>query len=71
MGLAGGAELLLHTEVDLGVAAPEPATATRPEVIRLRHLLEADELAVEAASVVLAARRHGELDVVEPEDARH
>jgi hypothetical protein len=63
--LAGGGERVLHAEVDLGGSRPEPRATARLQVGGLLDLGHAEAVAVEAAGEVLAARRAGDLDVVE------
>ena len=70
MCLACGRERILDTDVQLLVARAEPAAAAGGERLRLRQLFEPEELAVERASFLLAARRCGYLHVVEAGD-RH
>src|SRR5690554_371960 len=68
VGLAGGAEALFDTEVDLDRAVVEPAAATIPETLRLLELGDAQYALVEGDGLLLLPRRHGQEDVVEPED---
>ena len=68
MRLAGGRERLLDADVELLLADAEPAAAARPQRLRLRQLLEAEQLAVERARRRLAPGRRRDLDVVDPDD---
>ena len=67
MGSLGGAELVLSAEMDLHVGASEPHAAAA-EFFGPGYLVEAERVPVEDAGSVLAAGRHGDLDVV---DAHH
>ncbi len=69
MRLAGRDERLLDADVKLRRADAKPATAACRERRRLRHLLEPEQLAVERARGALAARRRGDLHVVDARDA--
>src|SRR5690606_38298594 len=66
--LAGGPKALLDTEVDLDRAVVEPAAATVPETLGLLELGDAQYALVEGDGLLLLPRRHGQEDVVEPED---
>src|SRR4051794_16946678 len=68
VGLARGGELLLDADVELLRPRAEPGPAAAGEALRLRQLLEPEQLAEEAPRLVLAARRRRELDVVQAED---
>ena len=68
MRLRGRAKVVCNADVKRVVAGSEPHTAARPEHLRLRNLLEPEQLAVEAPRVVLAAGRRGDLHVVEADD---
>ena len=68
MGLAGGPEVGLHAEVHLHRRRLEPATAPAGQVRRLGPFRQAEQVAVEGTSLVLAARRHGELHVVDRDE---
>src|SRR5690554_2394778 len=70
VGLAGGAEALLDTEVDLDRAVVEPAAATIPETLGLLDLGDVQYALVEGDGLLLLPRGHGQEDVMEPED-RH
>lgn len=65
MRLARGPEVRFDAEMDPDRAAFEPAAAPLLEIVRFLHLGEAEEVAIEAARLIFAAGRHGELDVVE------
>ncbi len=68
MRLARGRELLLDADVQLtAVAEREPCPAPPPQRLGLLDLLQAEQLPEEAALRRLAARRRGDLDVVETE----
>jgi hypothetical protein len=75
MGLAGGDERVLHADVELcadrapHVVRPEPGAAASTQVLGLLDLGEAQAVGVEAPTGVLAARRTGDLDVVEGDHA--
>src|SRR5262245_59324307 len=70
MRLAGGDERLLHADVELHVAGAEPGAAARAKRRRVRQLDHLEKADVEGARLLLAARRRGDLDVVEAEN-RH
>ena len=70
MRLAGRAEVVLDAQVQLEPAGPEPHAAPAGEVRGLRHLGHPEDVAVEPAQHVLGAARRGELDVVQPHQAR-
>jgi hypothetical protein len=64
--LARWDEALLDADVELLGADSEPDAAARPQRLRLRHFLEPEQLAEEAARLGLAAGRRSYLDVVDP-----
>src|SRR6478752_2022611 len=67
MGALGGTHLDLDAEMDLRTTlAAQPRAAALRELGRLVDLGHAEAVAVEAAPGLLAARRDGDLDVVEP-----
>src|SRR5690606_31372565 len=68
VGLAGGPETFLHTQMDLDLAVVEPAAAPIPEALGLLELGDAQDALVEGDGLLLLPRRHGQEDVVEPED---
>ena len=70
MRLAGRAKLRVDAEMHLQLAVLEPRAAPPGEGRRLRDLGNLQQAGVELAGAVLAALRHGELDVVEAHD-RH
>ena len=59
------AKIILHAEMNLHLAAFEPAPAALGEFSRLGNLHHAQEVAVEAARRVFFATWHGELDVID------
>jgi hypothetical protein len=59
------AKIILHAEVDLNAAALEPASATLSKFGRFRDLRHTQQAAIELASGVFTAYRHGELDVID------
>ena len=65
MRLARGPEVLLHTEVELYAVAAEPAAAARCQRGRFRDLVQPEHTAVELAERRLAARRAGQLHVMD------
>ena len=71
MGLRRRSERLLDADVQLAAAEREPAASAHGEQRRLLDLGQSEQLAVERAGRVLAARRRRDLDVVESGDARH
>src|SRR5688572_20242128 len=72
MCLAGRGERLLDPEVHLQAAATEPAPSASGQHRRLLELVQAEEPAPERATLLLAARRDRQLDVVEhPDLERH
>ena len=68
--LARGSEVVLDAEVELHVAALEPAPAAAGLLRRLRDLDEAEQLGIEAARDGLAAPGNRELDVVDRGERR-
>jgi hypothetical protein len=58
-------KIILHAQVNLNAAALEPASSTFSEFGRFRDLRQAQQAAIELASGVFAACRHGELDVID------
>ena len=68
MRLPGGHERVLHPDVELLPAHPEPAAAARRERSRLRQLLEPEQRPVERPGRALTARRRSQLDVVDRRD---
>ena len=67
MGSLGGVELVLNTEMDLHFGASEPHAAAA-KFFGPGYLFEAERVPVEDAGSVLAAGRHGDLNVM---DAHH
>jgi adenosine deaminase len=65
MRLPRRSEAVVDADVELLLADAEPDAAATPERLRLLELLEAEQPAEEAACVLLAAGRRGELDVVD------
>ena len=65
MRLAGRAEVLLHAQVQLDAMTAEPAAAAGREHGRLGYFGQAEHAAVEVPQCVLAARRAGQLHVVD------
>ena len=65
MCLTRGPEILLHAEVKLYAVAAEPAAAARGQRGRFRDLVQPEHAAVELAERRLAARRAGQLHVVD------
>src|SRR4051794_2869350 len=72
MGLGGGREVFLDSDVELlaGVAAPEPHAAAGAQLLRLLDLLEAEQLAIEAPGLLLTPRWRRHLHVIDAGD-RH
>ncbi len=68
MGFAGRAKIRLDAQMQPEGAASEPAAATRSQMWRFGLLLEAKNITVKAPRRTLAARRHGELDMVQAQD---
>ena len=68
MGLAGRAEVLLDAEVHRHRARAEPAAAPRRQRLGLGQPHQPEEARVEGLRLRLAARGHGQLHVVEPDD---
>jgi hypothetical protein len=69
VGLAGGLERVLDTEVQLNRAASEPAAAPGRQLRRLAYPFESEEGAIEPVRLLLGpgALRHRELHVVDAE----
>src|SRR3569623_1899621 len=65
MGFAGRAEVVLDTQVHLTLADIEPETAASGESRGLLDFTPAQQVAVETAAERFAARRDGQLNVVE------
>src|SRR5262245_29470302 len=70
MRLARRGEVRRDADMQLLRAAREPGAATARERLGLRHLVEPQQLAVEAPRLRLATRRRGHLDVIQTVD-RH
>jgi hypothetical protein len=70
MSFFGGVEVLFDADVKLLGAALKPASAARAKRLWFFDLLEAKERAIEFASGGFAALRSGDLDVIDPGDAR-
>lgn len=66
--LSGWPEILLHPQMNLEIAALEPAAASLGQVVRLGDLGKAKERAVEVSRRLLTSLRHGELDMIEAFD---
>jgi hypothetical protein len=65
MRLPRGGEVVFDADVELASAADcKPGAATWAQRLGLLELLQAEQIAEEAARLRLAARRRGELDVV-------
>jgi hypothetical protein len=63
--LARRRERILDADVELAAARErEPGAAARAQRLRLLELLEPEQLTEETPSLVLAARRGRELDVI-------
>lgn len=71
MGLRERPEVALRSEVDGHARAREPAAAPAGEFRRLGHLPESEHGSIEPPRLVLAAPRHRELDVIDPDDLDH
>ena len=69
MGLGGGLELRVDAEMELDAGGLEPAAAPPCQLVRLGNLGDAEQPLVEGDGVDLPASGHGELDVVESDDA--
>jgi len=67
VSLAGRAEVRLHAEVDLQPVRAHPQTTAGGERRWLGHLGHAQDVDVEPAALVLAARRDGQLHMVQTE----
>src|SRR5215475_14085574 len=67
--LAGRLKILLHAEVNLDRAVGEPGTAARGERWRLHLLLELQHVDIEGTRRCFLARRHGDEDVIDADDA--
>jgi len=63
--LARGPEILLDAEMQLDAVAAEPAPVPRGEAGRLVQLVQPEHAAIELAEHGLAARRAGELHMVD------
>ena len=57
-------EIILDAKVNLRLAAAEPRTTSASEVRRLRLFLHPQHVSIERAGVLLFARRHRKLNVV-------
>jgi len=64
MRFPGRPEILLHAQVNLHLAALEPAAAAFGKLARLRNFAHAENAGVKAACAFLLAWRHGELHVL-------
>jgi hypothetical protein len=65
MRFACGAEILLNAEVEFYAVAAEPAPATRHQARWFLELVQSKHAAVELAERWLAARRAGQLHMVD------
>src|SRR5665213_2954896 len=65
MRLGGGVERLVDAKMDLHLIAFEPATAALRQRRRFGRFRQAQQLAIECARAIFAARGHGELDVID------
>src|SRR5215469_11802766 len=65
MRFAGWAEVLLHAEVQLDAVTAEPAATAGSERRRFGHLVKAQHPAVELTQYLLAARRAGQLHMMD------
>ena len=65
MRLLRRTKIFLHTQMNLHFTTFKPASAALRELRRLGNLAHAKQIAIEVASRVLPARRHGELDVID------
>lgn len=68
MRLACSPEILLDAEVQLDRAEFEPAPATRRQRLGIGDFGHAQQTDIKSAGLILAAARHGQLDVVDPDD---
>jgi hypothetical protein len=62
-------EILLHAEMHLDVILLEPAAAAGGKMSRFRHLQKPEQIPVKATRLIFAAFRHGELPMVDGEQA--
>nr|WP_287379509.1 hypothetical protein [Candidatus Microthrix sp.] len=69
MGLAGRAKVGLDPEVNLERSILKPASAPLGQVHRFGHLRDAEHPGVEGDGLVLPAGGHGELHVIDTDDA--
>ena len=71
MGLPRRSERLFHPDMKLTASEPEPTASAVGEQRRLFDLGQSEQLAVEAAGSILAARGRSDLYVVESGDGCH
>jgi hypothetical protein len=67
MGFPRGGELIRDADMKLLLAEREPHSASVTERLWLVELAQAEELSEEVSGGRLAARRRGELHMIEPE----
>jgi hypothetical protein len=65
VGLAGGLEIRVDPEMELGCTAAEPETAAVGERGGLGDFLESEHVAIEAAGRGFGTNRYGQLDVID------
>jgi hypothetical protein len=71
VGFFSRAKIFLDAQVDLNASALKPAAAAFGKLDRLRDFAHAEKAGVEAAGSVFRAGRHGELNVIDGEEAEH
>ena len=71
MGFLSRAKVFLNAQVNLNASALEPASTAFCELGGLGDFSHAEKAGVEGACSVFRAGRHGELDVIDGEEAEH
>ncbi len=68
MGLLRGTKVSLDAEVDVDIAAREPAAATTRKFGRFGDFGQPENVGIKYPSGILAAGWHGKLDVIKSDD---
>lgn len=68
MGLLRGTKVSLDAEVDVHIAAFEPAAATTGQFRWFWHFGQPENVCIKYPSGILAAGWHGKLDVIKSDD---
>jgi hypothetical protein len=71
MSLVSWMKIFLDAKMKLLIAEREPDAAADREVRRLYQFFQPQQGTVEGAGLRFAAARHGELQMIEPDDGAH